>query len=132
MLVAFAQTLVLLTEGIDLSLGSQVSFATVLWILLLRMGMPIFVAIAVTIIVLMGVGAVNGLIIGKAKIPAFIATLSTQYVLYSVSLLFITAGASISFSHELFRICQRHEDPGSSAAGVDSSRNVWPDLGHAL
>lgn len=102
MLVAFGQTIIVLTEGIDLSLGTQVSFVSVLWILLCQYGVPILVAAAITVAVSMCVGATNGLIIGKGKIPAFIATLGTQYVLYSVSLL-LTAGASISFSDYLFQ-----------------------------
>ncbi len=102
MLVAFAQTIIVLTEGIDLSLGTQVSFVSVLWILLCQYGVPILAAAAITVAVSMGVGATNGLIIGKGKIPAFIATLGMQYVLYSTSLL-LTAGASISFSDYLFQ-----------------------------
>lgn len=96
-LVAFAQTVIVLTEGIDLSLGTQVSFVSVLWIILCQYGVPILAAAAITVVASVCVGATNGLVIGKGKIPAFIATLGMQYVLYSVSLL-LTAGASISFS----------------------------------
>jgi len=103
MLVAFAQTLVVLTEGIDLSLGAQVSFVTVFWILLLQMGIPIYFAAIMAVIASVSVGAVNGLIISKARIPAFIATLGTQYILYSISLL-LTAGASISFASDDFQM----------------------------
>jgi ribose transport system permease protein len=103
MLVAFAQTIVVLTQGIDLSLGAQVSFVTVLWILLLQHGMPIFIAAVITVMASICVGGLNGIIISKAKVPAFIATLGTQYILYSVSLL-LTAGASISFASHVFEM----------------------------
>jgi ribose transport system permease protein len=103
MLVAFAQTLIVLTEGIDLSLGAQVSFVTVFWILLLQIGIPIYFAAILAVLASMSVGAVNGLIISKARIPAFIATLGTQYILYSISLL-LTAGASISFASDDFQM----------------------------
>lgn len=103
MLVAFAQTIIVLTEGIDLSLGAQVSFVTVLWILLLQKGIPIAIAAVLTVLALIGVGAVNGFVIGKMKVNSFIATLGTQYILYSVSLL-LTAGASISFFHPMFEV----------------------------
>ena len=103
MLVAFAQTLIVLTEGIDLSLGAQVSFVTVFWILLLQMGISIYLAAVLAVMASMCVGAVNGLIISKARIPAFIATLGTQYILYSISLL-LTAGASISFASDDFQM----------------------------
>lgn len=103
MLVALAQTLIVLTEGIDLSLGAQVSFVTVFWILLLQMGTPILIAALITVMVSIGVGGLNGLIIAKTKIPAFIATLGTQYILYSICLL-LTAGASISFASDAYQL----------------------------
>jgi len=101
MLVAFAQTLIVLTQGTDLSLGAQVSFVTVIWIYLTKAGVPIYISAIVAVLMSMCVGAVNGLIVSKGKIPPFIATLGMQNILNSISLL-LTAGASIYIFNPLF------------------------------
>lgn len=103
MLVAFAQTVVLLSEGVDLSLGSQVSLATVLWVFFMQLGMPFYIAAVLTILCSMLSGAVNGFFIGKWKMPPFIVTLGMQNILFSIALL-ITKGSSIYFPNKVFQI----------------------------
>ncbi len=102
MLVAYAQTLVILTEGVDLSLGSQVSLVTVLWVFFMQMGMPWPVAALIAVVCSMISGAVNGVIIAKWKVPPFIVTLGMQNILYSVALL-ITKGSSIYYANKIFQ-----------------------------
>lgn len=102
MILAFAQTLVVLTQGTDLSLGAQVSFITVLWVFLAKMGVNIYLAAVMAMCATVLVGVVNGLLVAKGKIPPFIATFGTQNILNSISLL-LTAGSSIYFSHYIFR-----------------------------
>lgn len=103
MLVALAQTMVILTEGVDLSLGAQVSLVTVVWVLFMQLGIPWWGAAILSIAVSMLSGAINGFIISKGKIPPFIATLGMQGVLYSIALL-ITKGASIYHNDGIFRV----------------------------
>ncbi len=103
MLVAYAQTLVILTEGVDLSLGSQVSLVTVLWVTFMQMGMPWPVAALLAVVGSMISGALNGLIIAKWRVPPFIVTLGMQNILYSVALL-ITKGSSIYFANDIFQV----------------------------
>ncbi len=103
MLVAFAQTMVILTEGVDLSLGSQVSLATVLWVWFMQMGMPFYAAALLTVMCTVLFGAINGFIIGKWRVPPFIITLGMQNILYSVALL-ITKGASIYYANKIFQV----------------------------
>lgn len=103
MLVAYAQTLVILSEGTDLSLGAQVSLVTVLWVFFMQMGMPFYVAALLAIACSMIAGSINGLIIAKFKIPPFIATLGMQNILYSVALL-ITKGSSIYLHNDIFQV----------------------------
>lgn len=101
-IVAFGQTLVVLTQGTDLSLGAQVSFVTVMWIFLANAGVNIYLAGLIAISLTVVVGILNGLLVSKGKIPAFIATFGMQNILNSISLL-LTAGSSIYFSHIIFR-----------------------------
>lgn len=101
MILALGQTLVILSEGIDMSLGSQVSFTTVLLVWLMKAGIPIYAAMLVVIVVLILVGSVNGFFVGYCNIPPFIVTLATLNILHSFSLL-ITSGASIYFFQPIF------------------------------
>jgi ribose transport system permease protein len=103
MILAFGQTLVVLTQGTDLSLGAQVSFATVLWVYLMRSNVPMASAAVITLCCTAFAGAINGLIVSKGKIPPFIATLGMQNILNSISLL-LTFGASIYYYHDIFLI----------------------------
>lgn len=80
-IVAYGQTLVLLTGGIDLSVAgiAGVSGIVASW-LMVNTGINPFVCILVTIIAGFGVGCINGLIITKVKLVPFIVTLATGEV----------------------------------------------------
>ncbi len=103
MLVAFAQTLIVLTQGTDLSLGTQVSLVTVVWVLFMQTGIPFYIAAVMATAISMTAGAINGFVVSKFKIPPFIATLGMQGILYSAALL-ITKGSSIYYGHKVFRV----------------------------
>lgn len=102
LILALGQTLVVLTQGTDLSLGAQVSFCTVMWIWLANKGVPLPLAAVITLCLNVTIGIVNGVVVAKGKIPPFIATLGMQNIVNSISLL-LTAGSSIYFSSYTFR-----------------------------
>lgn len=101
MILSFAQTLIVLTQGTDLSLGAQVSLVTVVWVWLANHGVNIYAAAAVAVVVVVCVGSLNGLLVSKGRIPPFIATFGMQNVAMSTALL-LTAGSSIYFYHPIF------------------------------
>jgi ribose transport system permease protein len=103
MILAFGQTLIVLTQGTDLSLGAQVSFTTVMWVFLMRANIHVALAAVMTLCCTIFAGAINGLIVSKGKIPPFIATLGMQNILNSISLL-LTFGASIYYYHDIFLV----------------------------
>ncbi|MDR3588684.1 MAG: ABC transporter permease [Negativicutes bacterium] len=103
LILAFGQTLIILTEGIDLSLGAQVSFVTVIWMFLATMGVDLYLAAAIAVCLAVLAGTVNGVLIAKGGLPPFIATLGVQNVLNSISLL-LTAGASIYYHTYTFQL----------------------------
>src|SRR3989442_5803841 len=72
-LIALGMTFVIMTGGIDLSVGSVVALASVLAALLSPYG-PL-VAFAVPVLVGILVGLLNGWLIARRSIPPFIATL---------------------------------------------------------
>ncbi|MEO8409970.1 MAG: ABC transporter permease [Propionivibrio sp.] len=83
--VGLGQVCVIMTGGIDLSVGSIMALGSVLLMLLLKD----FGAWAMPMVLLIGAAAgfANGLIVAKLRIPSFIATLGTQGILLSVAYL---------------------------------------------
>ena len=103
LILAMGQTLIVLTQGTDLSLGAQVSLTTVLWVWLGTKGVPLWLGAIIALVCMVLVGCVNGLLVGKGRIMPFIATLGMQNILNSIALL-ITAGSSIYFSSKVFPV----------------------------
>ncbi|HWE10818.1 MAG TPA: ABC transporter permease [Solirubrobacteraceae bacterium] len=75
-IIAVGETLVILTAGIDLSVGSVAGLGGVLGTMAIaNAGFPIIPGIIIGILVGAGVGMVNGLLVTQMKLPPFIATL---------------------------------------------------------
>lgn len=74
-ILAVGQLLVILTSGIDLSVGSVLGLSGAVTAQLLVAGWPVPVAIAVGVALGAVLGVVNGLLVTHAKLPPFIATL---------------------------------------------------------
>jgi len=69
-------TLVIISGGIDLSVGTMMSLAMVVMAIFTNnLGAPMYVGIAVCVLVAVLGGLINGLLIAYANIPAFITTL---------------------------------------------------------
>ena len=75
-ILAAGMTFVILTGGIDLSVGSVVALSGVVCADLLAGGSPIAAAVAAGLLVAIGVGLVNGVAITALRIPAFVVTLA--------------------------------------------------------
>jgi fructose transport system permease protein len=89
------QTLIVLTAGIDLSVGAISILATMLSaVLASQAGLPGWLAIIVGIATGAAGGLFNGFLVAKLKLPPFIGTLGTLSVFTAISLL-LSGGASI-------------------------------------
>ncbi|NSW57129.1 MAG: ABC transporter permease [Armatimonadetes bacterium] len=76
-LLAVGMTLVILTAGIDLSVGSVLGFiATLFSFLIIAKGVSLGPAVLICIIAGCGIGATNGLLVAKLRIQPFVATLA--------------------------------------------------------
>lgn len=85
--VASAQTLVILTAGIDLSVGAiMVISSIVMGRIAVEHDVPVVIAIAVALLVGLGAGLVNGLLVAYVKLPPFIATLGTWNMYFAINL----------------------------------------------
>jgi ribose transport system permease protein len=95
-IVAIAQTLVLIVGGIDLSVGSIAGFCGIAssWLMVSTSINP-FVCLLLGILLGGLCGFINGLLIAKIKLPAFIASLGTMQV-YSGLTMIITEGWAIT------------------------------------
>jgi len=76
-IAAIGQTTVIITGGIDLSVGSVLALSGLSTGMLLGDGWPLFPAVLVGLLVGATFGVVNGLLITKVGLPPFIATLGT-------------------------------------------------------
>jgi len=88
-------TFVILTGGVDLSVGSIVALSSVSGgLLMYEQGWPMWAGVLVTMAVGAGCGLINGLIITLGRIPPFIVTLGTMGIFRGVALE-ITSGKPI-------------------------------------
>lgn len=85
-LVALAEMVVIAAGQFDLSVGYGIGLAHILTIgLQTRSGLPWPLACVVVIVIMMAIGAINGLLVTRARIDSFIATLGVGTVLYGLS-----------------------------------------------
>ena len=93
--VAIGMTFVILSGGIDLSVGSLVALSGVALAGALQAGVPLPLALLAGLATGAAAGLVNGLLITRGKLPAFIATLGMMSVARGLTL-FVTDGRPIS------------------------------------
>ena len=110
-ILAVGQTFVIITGGIDLSVGAVVGFTTVIAAMLINAGMPVFVAILITLMVGVAIGLFHGFGIVKMGLPPFIITLATLTSLRGIGLL-MTNGNSISINNDAFQEFSRNSFVG--------------------
>jgi len=100
--IAAGMTFVIITAGIDLSVGSVLAFSGVVLATTLHAGVPLPIALITGIAAGVLCGAFNGVLITFGKLPPFIATLGMMSVARGAALLF-TEGRPISGFSETFR-----------------------------
>jgi ribose transport system permease protein len=100
-LLAVGQFYVILTGGIDLSVGAVLAFATVMAALLLKTGMSAIPASILTLAACGLVGAGNGLLIVWLRIPPFIATLAMMSMMQGFSYI-VQSSSLIGIDNDLF------------------------------
>ena len=82
LLVGIGQAYVCITGNIDLSIGSVLGMSAMISATMMCKGFNPLVAILVAFVCCMAVGFVNGVLVGKFKLPPFIATLGMQTIVY--------------------------------------------------
>jgi fructose transport system permease protein len=87
--LAVAQTLIILTAGIDLSIGAAMILAQLFMAqMAANNGVPGALALLIGFVVGLGTGMLNGALVTRFKLPPFIATLGTLSIFTSIGLLY--------------------------------------------
>jgi ribose transport system permease protein len=94
-IIAVGMTLVILTGGIDLGVGSVLALCGAFAASLIAMEVSVMIAVPVALFAGAALGAMSGIIIAKGKVQAFIATLVTMTLLRGVTMVY-TDGRPIS------------------------------------
>jgi ribose transport system permease protein len=100
-IMAIAMTFVIGAAQIDLSIGSIVALSSLVCALILRSTNNILLALVASIVTGILVGAINGLLITKLGIPAFLATLGMMGIIRGTGM-WITNMAAIVITNETF------------------------------
>ncbi len=103
LIVALEETLIILTEGIDLSSGAVLSLAGVVGAFLLQNGTPLPLAILAALLTGLAFGLLNGCLVAIGKLPPFIATLGTMGMAQGLAL-GITEGKSVPAFSDMVRV----------------------------
>jgi ribose transport system permease protein len=101
-IVALGMTLVILTEGIDLSLGPVLGLCGVAASLMVVAGQPLPLAIVVALAIGAAFGLLNGSLVAIAGMPPFIVTLGTFGIAQSAAVV-LTEGNSVTRLPDYYR-----------------------------
>lgn len=112
--MAFGVTFVIISGGIDLSLGSNMMCSALIGCYAYaKWGWPLWLGLVLCVLVGTGFGFLNGVMIAKFKLPPFIATLGTQMVTLGLGSIitnvqtqrFPTVGTSDEWFKQVFYRC---------------------------
>jgi ribose transport system permease protein len=104
MIAAIGATIVIITGGIDLSIGSMLSLSHVLIaIFIINMVWNPWIACLVAMLISLAIGFIHGILITKIKIPPLIVTLASWNILQGIALQ-ITKGMTIARFPNSFKV----------------------------
>jgi len=94
LLIALPMTLIIMTEGIDLSMGALLTLLTIVYAMIVLASGSVIIGLGAAIVAGIAFGLVNGWLIAVPGIPPFVVTLGTLGVAQGLSLI-LTDGQSI-------------------------------------
>lgn len=99
-LISFGMTFVILTGGIDLSVGSILALSSALMGSFIKGGMDPVFGIVLACLIGAALGSVNGLVITYGKVAPFIATLATMTIFRGLTLVYTNGNPISSLSED--------------------------------
>lgn len=116
-ILAVAVSLLMIGGEFDLSIGSMIgATGMIIAILTVQYGLNVWLAIAIALVVALAIGAINGFLVIRTKLPSFIITLGS---------LFIVRGATIALTRIITGRTQIGGDLLMEAPGFASARAVF-------
>lgn len=88
LILAVGMTMIILTGGIDLSIGGVLALVGTFVAGFLSGGMPLWLALTIGLLMGVGFGLFTGICVTKGKIPPFVATLGVLTISRSISLIY--------------------------------------------
>lgn len=103
-IVAVGMTFVIITAGIDISVGSTVALGGVVAVACLTAGFGVALSILAALLIGLAVGAINGGIIAFARVSPFVTTLGSMYIIRGMTLVITKGQAFWGLPPEFARI----------------------------
>ena len=107
LLVGIGQGIVCITGNIDLSIGSVLGMSAMISATMICNGAPVLLALLVDLIACLCVGVINGVLVGKFKLPPFIGTLGTMTICRGIAQLvnnnYTTTDIGVGGLKDIFR-----------------------------
>jgi ribose/xylose/arabinose/galactoside ABC-type transport system permease subunit len=100
-ITGLGMTLIIAMRALDLSVGSIMGFSAIVSAQLLAAGLPLWLVIAVGLVIGAALGLGNGLLIILLRLPSFVATLATLSMILGGELL-ITHGETVTIHSAVF------------------------------
>lgn len=101
-IIAVGMTFVIITGGIDLSVGSTLAFSGAVVASLLVKGTPVIIAVGAGLLIGAVIGLINGLLVTRGRIAPFITTLAMLTILRGATLVY-TDSRPITGLGDVFR-----------------------------
>lgn len=102
--LAVGQTVIILTAGIDLSIGMAMVLSSLVMVKLNHdHGVPGLIALLIGVVVAIATGAFNGVLVTRVHLPPFIVTLGTLSIFTALSLLY-AQGQTVALNADAFLV----------------------------
>lgn len=98
-IIALGMTLIIITGGIDLSVGSQLAFAGVVIITVFNQTQSIIITVLAGAATALILGLITGILVARFNIPAFITTLGSMSIYRSVAQYWLNGGGLMAKGH---------------------------------
>jgi ribose transport system permease protein len=99
---AVGMTMAIISGTFDLSIGSTLAFSAYLGLLVVSQTESVPLGLLTTLVAGMAVGAVNGFLVTRVRIPAFIATLGMLFIVRGLTFIISQGGEPVRFNGKAF------------------------------
>jgi galactofuranose transport system permease protein len=118
-IAAIGMTFVILSGGIDLSVGSVLAFTTIFVATLIESGVHPVVAIPVALAIGATFGAFMGTLIHRYQLPPFLVTLGGMFLARGMA--FVVSSESVGITHPLYRAVQDFGIPLTARVSISAT-----------